>query len=324
MNTLLAICIPTYNRANHLYDCIEKLIPQLLIYKIPIYVSDNDSNDNTAELIEKLQKEYPLISYSKNPKNMGADYNFTKVLKMSNNKYSWLLGDDDRIEDGIIDKFMLLIKDHDYDAIIVNGGYQKKMEKISRVNNIPSKVYCDPNSLLSDLGWHMTWMSCLIFSRAMIDEVIHEKYYNTNFLQFAIIFDYLAGKKCSVYWLSEWCVYGASTGAAAWRKDTFKIFANSWYNVVSNLPQKYTSEVKRKCILDHGVKSNLFNFRSLKHLRGDNVLNLTVFRENIEYLPFTIKLPMAIVFIIAIFPIKFIRFNRAISKFLKSLRQGKW
>lgn len=323
MNRLLAICIPTYNRANHLYDCIEQLIPQLLTYKIPIYISDNDSQDHTRELVEKLQEKYPFIFYSKNEKNMGPDYNFTKVLKMSNNQYSWLLGDDDRIEDGIIEKIMILINNYDYDAIIVNGGCLDKMKMISRVNDIPSQVYCNPNSLLADLGWHMTWMSCLIFSRKMIDEVVHKKYYDTNFLQFAIIFDYLADKNISVYWLSEVCVYGASKELPAWRKDTFKIFVNRWYHIVSNLPQTYVGEVKKKCILDHGVKSNLLGYRSLKRLRGENVLNLRIFRENIKYLPYTIKLPTAIVFIIAIFPIQFIQFNRAMRNFLKKLRQSR-
>ncbi len=106
MNELLSICIPTYNRAEHVYTCISQLIPQLLPFNIPIYVSDNCSTDNTIDYINDLKEKYSYIFYSKNENNMGPDYNFAKVLKLSQSKYAWLLGDDDRINDKIINNIM--------------------------------------------------------------------------------------------------------------------------------------------------------------------------------------------------------------------------
>ncbi|WP_422555544.1 glycosyltransferase, partial [Sulfuricurvum sp.] len=47
MNKQLAICIPTYNRAKVLEELLFDLIPQVAPLDIPIYISDNNSLDQT-------------------------------------------------------------------------------------------------------------------------------------------------------------------------------------------------------------------------------------------------------------------------------------
>ena len=52
MNKDLSICIPTYNRAKFLDENLSKTIPICRKFKIPIYISDNDSKDNTFEVFK--------------------------------------------------------------------------------------------------------------------------------------------------------------------------------------------------------------------------------------------------------------------------------
>ncbi len=271
-NQLLTICIPTYNRANHLKNCLERVLAQAQIHQLPICISDNASSDNTAQVVEDFQKRYPFISYSRNEKNLGPDMNFEKVLKLSSTKYAWLLSDDDRMETGAIDRILPILDRENFDLVLVNGGKRALRADaltIGRVSDVPSAIYRDRNRLLADLGWHATWMSCLIFSSEMVKRGEFSKYHDSNFLQFAVIFDYLAAKEIAVFWEAQPLIYNSNYEIPAWYPKAFEIFGRRWIKAVSGLPEEYTKTTKDKCILDHGVKSRLFGrqyFLTLKFL----------------------------------------------------------
>ena len=97
MNQLLTICIPTYNRSKKLEKNLRHLIKIIGDQKICICISDNASIDDTENVINEIKKSYPYIRYNRNRNNLGFSGNFSAVLKMSNTKYAWLLGDDDYI-----------------------------------------------------------------------------------------------------------------------------------------------------------------------------------------------------------------------------------
>lgn len=313
LNELLAICIPTYNRVSHLRECIEKLIPQLSQYNNPIYISDNNSEDATTVVVQELQNTYPFIFYSKNAQNMGPDYNFIHVLKMAPTKYAWLLGDDDRIGEGVIDRIMSELSNApEYDAVVVNGGLLNG-EINGRVTGLPSKIYYDQNLLLRELGWHMTWMSCSIFNRRIFEEDSYERYFDTNFLQFAIMFDFFANKKICVSWISDGCIYGASTEKAAWRRQTFKIFVKRWYDVVQSLPD-YKQDAKNKCIISHAEKTGLFSLYQLIILREENNFNFAIFKEYVTYFHKVVKTSVVLLFFISIVPKQTIPIVRSVKK----------
>ena len=58
MNKNLSICIPTYNRAKFLDENLEKIIPLCKRYEVPIYVSDNNSPDETYDVVQNHKKNY--------------------------------------------------------------------------------------------------------------------------------------------------------------------------------------------------------------------------------------------------------------------------
>ena len=58
MNKELAICIPTYNRALVLKDLLNDLILKVEDYQVAIYISDNNSQDNTYDIVREAQKKY--------------------------------------------------------------------------------------------------------------------------------------------------------------------------------------------------------------------------------------------------------------------------
>lgn len=96
---ILSICIPTYNRAGFLRECLSSINPDELDGRVEIVVSDNASTDDTLEVLQSLQSTYPL-RYIVQSENLGADRNFDAVVAEAWGEYCWLLGSDDVVQHG--------------------------------------------------------------------------------------------------------------------------------------------------------------------------------------------------------------------------------
>ena len=95
---LLTIIVPTYNRRESLRKGLEALIPQVERHKdqVSLYISDNCSDDGTAEVVGGFQARYPdLIGYKRQSSNLGAQGNFRDAVLSVSSKYVVLMSDDD-------------------------------------------------------------------------------------------------------------------------------------------------------------------------------------------------------------------------------------
>ena len=109
----LSICIPTYNRAQHLSNCLQSLVSMRRPkgFQFEICISDNGSNDNTKEIVDKAKEDID-INYSKNKSNLGIARNFLKVVSMAKGECVWLIGDDDLLLPHTLDTLEVLFKKH--------------------------------------------------------------------------------------------------------------------------------------------------------------------------------------------------------------------
>ena len=106
---LLSICIPTFNRAEQLDNCLNSILISQQKYKLhdfEVCISDNNSKDNTKSIIEKYRTKLN-INYSENSENIGFAKNAMKVVDLAKGKYSWIIGDDDLV---LPDTFNILSK----------------------------------------------------------------------------------------------------------------------------------------------------------------------------------------------------------------------
>ena len=65
---LLSVCIPTYNRAKSLANCLNSIkIAQKFVCntEVEVCISDNASDDNTKEIVQRFQKDIK-IKYLRN------------------------------------------------------------------------------------------------------------------------------------------------------------------------------------------------------------------------------------------------------------------
>lgn len=73
MQPLISVITPTHNRANFLVQNIQSIREQKQVgFDHEHIIVDNNSTDNTAELVRELTKDDPRIIYIHNPRNLGA------------------------------------------------------------------------------------------------------------------------------------------------------------------------------------------------------------------------------------------------------------
>ena len=99
MNQKILIFIITYKASFRVIDVIEK-IPFGYIKKLnyEVYISDDNSNDDTLTYIENIKKKYPEIVFKLNHKNIGYGGNIKRCLRYAfDNKFDYAImlhGDD--------------------------------------------------------------------------------------------------------------------------------------------------------------------------------------------------------------------------------------
>jgi glycosyltransferase involved in cell wall biosynthesis len=106
----LSICIPTYNRAYYLKNCLHSINLSALNtnYKFQVCISDNNSTDETYNVVQEAQSLIN-IKYCKNQKNIGRVKNYLNVVDMADGEFVWLLGDDDLLMPNAIETINNLI-----------------------------------------------------------------------------------------------------------------------------------------------------------------------------------------------------------------------
>ena len=292
---LLAICIPTYNRGYAINEILQIMCPIMDKYGITINISDNASTDNTEQIINEYINKYPkVIRYFRQDLNVGPDKNYEFILSKVNTKYRWLMGDCCYVTE---EELMPLLEDIrtgiNYNLIVATN---KNRTRISG----QSKVYTDSIELFDEMCWHMTWISTLIYSEKLIKHASFERFYNSNFIQTGIIFEYLSNKECLVK-------VNTSIGISSldierkghWTSIAFEIFCKKWYHFIMSLPVYYPIENKYKCILSHDKNVGLFSLKNVFLYRRLNYLNKSIFNKYKLYIKKAVYSPYILIFLIA-------------------------
>jgi glycosyltransferase involved in cell wall biosynthesis len=109
----ISICIPTYNRATHLANCLNslKVSAGSAVDDFEVCISDNASTDDTQEVVRQAQAVLP-IRYRRNAENLGISRNFLNVVEMAEGEFVWLVGDDDLIVPSGLARLSRLIDEH--------------------------------------------------------------------------------------------------------------------------------------------------------------------------------------------------------------------
>lgn len=169
---LLSICIPTFNRAKALDGNLHLLNKQISGKEllIELIVSDNCSVDNTSDVVNKYIENGMPINYIKNKVNLGMDGNFAQCYRMANGKYVLVLGDDDYLIDGMLDRLLNYLKSGDYGLVHLKTYSTKKIQ---------IEQFTDSALFLKNISFWITYITSNIVNSKYISEYNFEKNFGT-------------------------------------------------------------------------------------------------------------------------------------------------
>src|SRR6266404_5055686 len=94
---LISICVPTYNYARFLPDCIES-IQQQTFSDWELLITDDCSDDSTPELVRRYAQSEPRIRYIVNEARLGMNANLQHAAHFAKGRYIKILCADDWLE----------------------------------------------------------------------------------------------------------------------------------------------------------------------------------------------------------------------------------
>lgn len=146
-----SICIPNYNYEKYLGLTIESVLHQE--YKdFELLIADNQSTDQSLNIIQDFAEKNSNIRYKVNPTNVGFAGNLDQVAQMAKKDFLIMLSSDDIIKKNALIKYNLLINaaqdknlviSSSWDVIDASGekiGFQGPNATLWKIEDIDKKL----------------------------------------------------------------------------------------------------------------------------------------------------------------------------------------
>lgn len=92
----ISVCIPTYNQAEYLEECIGSVMKQTLPAN-EVIVSNDCSIDNTKQVLDDLADKIPILKVIHQPQNLGITANTNACFKIAKGDYIIRVDSDDML-----------------------------------------------------------------------------------------------------------------------------------------------------------------------------------------------------------------------------------
>lgn len=160
---ILSICIPTYNREELIYECVNEILKSKS-KEIEVVVSDNASSDNTRKRLKKISDS--RFHYRKNKKN-NKYLNIVNALEFGKGDWLLLLSDESRFLDleQIEEMIKQLTINPDISMMLYNVMTSDGTEVRSKFDNRRYSRGIEAFKIAGTVGF----MPGLIFNRKLID-----------------------------------------------------------------------------------------------------------------------------------------------------------
>ena len=159
-NTLLSICIPTFNRSEYLKNTLTSIVEQDgFNERCEIVISDNHSADNTQFIVAEFINKFKNIRYFRNESNIGAERNFLRLLSLGQGKYLKLHNDKACFHKDKLGALVGYLDSADRDVIFILNEHTDFSEKgIIECNSFDEFVRV--------VSYWSTWMNGIIFKKS--------------------------------------------------------------------------------------------------------------------------------------------------------------
>ena len=187
---LLTIAIPTYNRALYLDLCLSHLYKQLPGNDglVDLLVSDNNSTDGTADVVQKYINQGLRITYNKNSENIGASKNVLQCYTLATGKYVLVLGDDDFMLTGALSEILSVLQRGEFGVVhlgVFSYHENAELETLYQNRSSGEVVICsDKRKFIQMVNYYLTFISGNVVNRTLLfDDLDLNEFAITNLPQ---------------------------------------------------------------------------------------------------------------------------------------------
>ncbi len=264
-NTLISICIATYNRADYIGETVESIIPQL-DDDIELLIVDGASTDNTEGIVRNYVLNEPRIRYIRLSEKGGVDHDYDKSVELARGEFCWLFTDDDIIKPGAVAAVKKAIA-AGHSLIVVNAEVRNRDLSIvldeRRIVMRSDHEYTSHavEELFKDTLRYLSFIGAIVIRRSIWMSRDREKYYGTDFIHVGVIFqEPLPGTS---HLIAEPYII-IRYGNAQWTSRRFEIWMFKWPELVWSFD--YISDKAKRSVSENrpwfSLKTLLFQ-RSL-------------------------------------------------------------
>ncbi len=189
---LLTIAIPTYNRAQYLDINLNQIWKQIEGNEntVEILVANNDSKDNTEDIVKNYVLKGFNITYIRNSSNIGATENVIQCFSRAHGKYVLVLADDDCLINGSLKKILKVLSTGNYGNIFLSAyNYSRDFikERPLKHSNLVL-IYRNKTTFVKRVSFYSTFLSGNIVNKSILDRTLNlREFSNTQLPQMAWI-----------------------------------------------------------------------------------------------------------------------------------------
>jgi glycosyltransferase involved in cell wall biosynthesis len=199
---IISVTIPTYNRSIHLKNNLEKLVTEcngINQNLIEIIVSDNDSTDDTAEVVNEAISKGLNIRYIRNEKNIGSDANFAQCFNLATGKYVLIMGDDDQFTTGAISSILKQLEyaKDDYGVVFLKAYAFEHSAELELPHSENKTTIYETEDFLQKIGHQLTFISSMLINKSLIKELDAMQFCGGQLVQvYLVLRAALQSKRC--------------------------------------------------------------------------------------------------------------------------------
>ncbi len=160
----ISICIPIYNGANYLKDCLNSISDQT--YKdFELIAVDDNSEDSGLSILSEYKNRFEKIKIYKNHKNLGLVQNWNKCISLCEGDWIKFVFQDDYMHPNCIERMMAATES---DSLLISCGRKFIFEN----KNDPKNNYYKNNIIqLNQFHINDTFINNIEFSKKTLEYI---------------------------------------------------------------------------------------------------------------------------------------------------------
>jgi abequosyltransferase len=133
---LFSVCIPAYNRAQHLKELLDSVFAQdFRDFEVVICEDLSPEREQIAAIVREYQSRYPeVLRYFENEQNLGYDGNLRNLVRTASGKFCFFMGNDDIMCPGALQNAASIISRYPNLGLILKsyGLFDETPEKVNQ------------------------------------------------------------------------------------------------------------------------------------------------------------------------------------------------